>query len=344
MRLPCRLGAATAATVFLLCATAASQPSPTDKALATELFNQGRTLLAQGQTAEACRKLEESQRLDPASGTLLNLAVCHEKQGRTASAWAEFRDARVLAQRDNRDDRVALADEHIRALEGKLSKLTVNVPPAATAPALVVELDGGALPPDAWGIPLPVDPGEHTIEASAPGRSTWTGKVLVGPEGDVQTVALPKLESSAPGPPRTSPPLPSAPAASTGPAPLQGEAPTAAAPTFDPTRRTIAIVAGAVGLVGIGIGSYFGVLAFAKKSESDAECPGGQCSDRGVQLNDTAKLAADISTVAFATGIVGVAAGTYLWLTSRRASSSTSVRVVPRLSQTTAGVGLQGTF
>jgi len=55
--------------------------------------------MKQGDYAAACPKLEESQRLDPALGTLLNLADCREQEGNVATAWSLFRDAESLARR-----------------------------------------------------------------------------------------------------------------------------------------------------------------------------------------------------------------------------------------------------
>ncbi|MGA3123434.1 MAG: Tex-like N-terminal domain-containing protein, partial [Polyangiaceae bacterium] len=97
-------------------ARAWADPTDQDKALATSLYDEGRALFSQNKVSEACRKLEESQRLVPAHGTLLNLAACHEREGLAASAMAEFREARELAERDHDSDRVAFADEHLKAL------------------------------------------------------------------------------------------------------------------------------------------------------------------------------------------------------------------------------------
>lgn len=72
---------------------AATQPSTTDKATADALFRAGKELLESGKVAEACAKLAESQRIDPRLGTLLNVAACHEQEGRTATAWSEFNEA-----------------------------------------------------------------------------------------------------------------------------------------------------------------------------------------------------------------------------------------------------------
>ncbi len=54
-----------------------AQPSDQDKALAATLFDEARALMAQDKVSPACRKLEESRRLDPLPGTVLNLAACH---------------------------------------------------------------------------------------------------------------------------------------------------------------------------------------------------------------------------------------------------------------------------
>ena len=145
-------------------------PGATDsRALAEMLFFAGRGLMEAGRYAEACAKLSESYRLDPASGTLLNLGVCHQKEGKIASAWGEFRQALGDARKANRADREKLASEAIAQLEPELPFLTLVVPEAVRRiPGLVISRNGVPLNAAAWNTELPADPGEVEVEERAP--------------------------------------------------------------------------------------------------------------------------------------------------------------------------------
>ena len=66
--------------------------------------------------AEACAKFTKSQQLDPSAGTFINLALCHESEGKVATAWAEFNEALSQAVKDGRADREQAARDHIGAL------------------------------------------------------------------------------------------------------------------------------------------------------------------------------------------------------------------------------------
>src|SRR5258705_1256687 len=185
---------------LLICAHARAEPTAADKSLATQLFKEGRTLVDQGKVAEGCRKLEESQRLDPGGGTLLNVALCHEKEGRTATAWTEFTEALGIAKKDDRSQRIELAQTQIAALEPTLSRLIIQVPEGSDLPELEIKRDGSAIRRAAWGTAMPVDPGEHLVEASAHGKIAWKHAVAVGAKTDTKTIVVPPLEN-APTPP-----------------------------------------------------------------------------------------------------------------------------------------------
>ncbi len=172
---------------------AMAQTSADDQALATVLFQKGKALLSEGQVAQACPAFEESQRLDPSGGTILNLALCHELEGRLAHAWSEFNEAVLFARKDGRHDREAAASERARALEPRMSRLTVVVPAGTQVEGLRVEHDGHELARAAWSTPIPVDGGEHVIRASAPGREPFETKVTIANEAESKTVEIPVL-------------------------------------------------------------------------------------------------------------------------------------------------------
>ncbi|HEU4412963.1 MAG TPA: hypothetical protein VFS43_47415 [Polyangiaceae bacterium] len=309
---------------------ARAAPRPEDEAVADELFRQGRAALEARDYGAACAKFAESQRLSPRGGTLLNLARCHELEGKTASAWAEFGAALRQAKREGRPDREQIAREHLGALEARLSRLTVVVPPAADLPGLVVRCDGTEFKRAVWGGAVPVDPGPHVVEASAPGRLPFRASVRVGPEGDRQSVTLPPLREA-----------PSDPAAGR-------EAPGPAAP---PPWRSIGWAALGVGAAGLGVSALFGGLAIAEGREADDRCGGDgdpeRCLDRrGVRANERAKSFADASTLSAAFGLALAGAGIYLVLSHPRGAApgaparppASAIVVGPR------GVGLVARF
>ena len=282
---------------------ALAQPSETDKSLAQSLFEQGKQLMDSGAFSQACPKLQESQRLDPGGGTLLNLALCHEQEGKIASAWTEFKEALGMARRDSRQERIDAAEEHIAALEPKLPRLTLTVPNAS--PGEDLQLDGNAIGNAAWGGPLSLDPGSHQVTAAAPGKKGWTTTFSIA-VAEKRSLAVPALEAEAAGPaqPPAAPTKPGEPRAAT-PAPAEHAKSGSAA----------GWIVGGAGIVGVGVGSYFGLQAFAKRKDSNKLCPTDTtCQGDGAKYNTQAYTAAWISDIGFGVGIVGLGVGTYLLL------------------------------
>lgn len=287
-------------------AGAAPAVSDEDKAVATALFKEGRRLIENGDVSAACRKFEESQRLDPGGGTLLNLAACHEREGRTASAWTEFSAALAQARKDGRADRASVAQERVTALEARLARLTIVVRDAGSARDLEVTIDGVAVRSPAWGVPLPVDPGPHVVEARATGFEPWHGSTTIAADADRQTVEIPLLV-----------PVPPAPAVQPAPSPPRVEAPAAATapPRSFPLRDVLMVSVGVLGVAGVGLGSYFGLHAISLERSAQGGCPGGRCTDAAVATSQSATTDADLSTVAFAIGAAGLAGAAVLFFT-----------------------------
>jgi hypothetical protein len=316
----------------------AQQPAPSDAAMAETLFEEAKKLMAQSDYAAACPKLAESNRLDPGSGTLTALALCHEQQGKTASAWAEFIEVVDQAQRAGRADRVKFAQQHVTALEPKLSRLTITV--TQSTAGLEVRRDGVVVGNAAWGMAAPVDPGEHVVEASGTGKRTWSARVTVGADGDTKSIAVPALEDEAPPPTTTTRPPP----------PRRDEAePPAVPPETGGSQRTIGLVLGGAGVVAIGVGSFFGLRAISESSDAKKLCSPSSCTNPdAVATNDDAKTAAIVSDVAIGAGIVAVLAGGYLFLSAPSGAPAAgpkqpeALRVAPAVGRNGAGLILRG--
>jgi hypothetical protein len=175
-----------------------AQGNSSDKAAARALFDEGRKLAAQGKHGDACPKFEESQRIEPGVGTMFHLADCQEATGKTASAWAMFLEvASKLKAEGGQADKEQAARQRAAALEPKLSRLKIVVPEGVAVPGLSVNRDGRETGKGSWGTAIPVDPGKHVIEASAPGKKTWTMTIEVGKDGANDLVTIPALQEGA---------------------------------------------------------------------------------------------------------------------------------------------------
>jgi serine/threonine-protein kinase len=318
---------------------AAAQPSASDKAAAEALFDDAQRKMQSGKLGEACVKFEQSQRIDPAIGTLLYLADCYERSGRLASAWATFREGASMARSVGQSDRADAGDKRAAALEPRLGKLLLQVDAGTRAlEGLVVEHGGKAVNPALYGVSSPVDAGKHQVSVSAPGHEPWSSVVEVK-DGAESRLAVPGLVKLAP-PVTELPPEAAAPA----PAP----APAAPPPDVDTGdgdgQRTLGLVLGGVGLAGVAVGSVFGISAINKNSDAEKLCPRGDvCDDPdGVTLTDDAKRAALASNIAFGVGGAALIAGAVLYLTAP--SDKTTVAVAPALGPRGGFIQLGGRF
>src|SRR6185312_2963613 len=184
------LAAASMAAAVLLCAAGArAQAHDSSRAQADAAFREGQQLLTAGQVAAACAKLEESERLDPKIGRLLNVAYCHEKQGRIASAWHEYDQAAAMAVQAHQAEREKFARKHAAELAKRLAflHLDLGTPPDGAQ----VSVDDKPLARDQWAVPFAVDPGQHTIAVQAPGYETRTESVNITGTGETRVVVAP---------------------------------------------------------------------------------------------------------------------------------------------------------
>jgi hypothetical protein len=325
--------------------------SQTDPATAQVLFDEAKGMMTLGNFAAACPKLAESNRLDPGTGTLTALAVCHEAIGKTATAWAEFVQVVSDARQAGRMDREQFAQQHIAALEPNLAKLTIAIEPnVSSARGFEVRRDGQPIGQASWGAAVPMDPGEHIVEARAEGKKPWWVKVTFGKTMVLKTVTVPILEdvtdpTAAPAPwivPNAAPP------------PVDSAAP--AAPAAPPTngfagmsrstQRTVAWALGGTGVAAAVIGIGFGVDAISKSNDVKSRCP-GPCTDQNViGENSAAKTSAVVADVAIVGALLTLGAGAALYFTApedapaAKAAEPIAFRLVPAVSPRGGGVVL----
>lgn len=212
--------------------------------------------MAAGKPEEACPKYAESERIDPQLGTLLHLGECYATLNKTASAWTSFKEASdIAAQRS--DPRASKIRERLSALEKNLSNLVIVV--ASTEPAaLEVRQDGAIVGRAGWGTPIPVDPGEHKLSATSPGAKPREVAFTVPDKPQTVTVNLPPIELL---PATDPPPAQAANDAHAGNTASANVTPDQSRSWFSQHQRAVGLVIGGVGVVGVGVGSAFGLMA-----------------------------------------------------------------------------------
>jgi hypothetical protein len=329
---------------------ASAQSSWADKATATQLLEDAEKLKAAGNLAAACPKYDESQRRRPDLDTLLKVADCYELVGKTASAWAAFREAKEMAahQRGSgpSEPREEIARARIAALDPKLSRLTLQVA-APDTPGLEVRQDGKPVGRGVWGSAVPIDPGPYQLTASAPGKKTWSQTIELGAQGGAKIeVTVPALENES----SVAPSIPAG--ASTnaaGSGSVMASTPAASPASTWTSQRTIGFVVMGIGGAAAAVGTIFGLMATSKVSDRDAICPSStNCTReeafRIAGLTDEAKADATRSQIGFVIGATAIVGGIALVLTapSRRPETAMTARISPWMGTTSAGISLGG--
>jgi len=290
LALPLILGA-------LSLATPARAVEPRDAAAAEVLFRRAKELLAKGEIHEACASFSESLRLDPATGTLLNLAACEEREGKLASAWQHFVDARAGLPAG--DFRIAFADKRIEALEPRVPKLTLTLgEPSKDARVFRDDVELGA---PSLGVAIPTDPGRHVISVRAVGRAE-TSVVVVLAEAEQKAVGL-ELGS---------------------PTPIEERA---GAPNEPPatTQRTLGYVVGGAGALALTVGIVSAFITVDAASRYKKNCHDGACSAQGLDAASTGRTFEVVSPIAIGAGVVALGVGAYLVLAAPKRKGNAAI-------------------
>ena len=313
---------------LLYAGLAGAEPSALQRSTAEALFQQGVELTQTQNYAEACPKFEASLEVDRAIGTMLRLADCYDRAGKSASAWGLFEQVAALAAGNSDETRLDIARERLSDLEQRLSLIQLVFPEALAGRALHVQLGAVVVPRAAAASPLPIDPGPAKLSVSEPGYATWrsTPVVPVGPS--LIRVEVPVLE----------------------PTPIAPAAPSSAPPAPESSIPAWSYVLGAAGLAGMGVGGYLAYRAHATNEDSLPECRPGDvnaCTPRGVQIRNDARALAHGSTISFAAGGVALLAAVSIAVWGRETSekpATSSVRAQAFASTERVDFSLQGEF
>lgn len=310
-----------AATLMALLVSTVAMAQGKDPSAADALFRAGREAMKNKDYATACPKFAESQRLDPAAGTLLNLAQCEEGLGKTASAVQHYKDAAELFP--PADPRVAIAKDRIAALSPKVPKLTIKLETGAPEGTKVVR-SGVELGPASLGMALPVDPGEQVVVVSAPGRAEKKTTIVIK-AGESREVTVEAGEDAAGG---------------TAGQPAKEKAPDSGSGRGS-TVRTLGYVTGGLGLIGLGAGTYF--VLKAKDQDDKAlktyDQASGTCMDQNcVDWTDKSRTSSKIATAGFIGGGVLLVTGIVMVIAAPSSSAP------PSSSKVAVGIGGPGTW
>lgn len=317
-----------ALTLTLVVKSSPAMAESAHESTASDLLKDAELLMAEGKVANACPRYAESYRLDAQLGVLFRLAECHERLGKTASAWRSFRELAALAERQG-DARQAVALQRAIAIESRLSRLRVVVPVQSLVDGLEVHRNGVLLAPALWGAALPVDPGQYTITFSAPGRSSSIRQVRFWGEGSSQTVTAPLLQkASVPGVAKPGEPKLVPASATANPGHIQ---------------RGIGWAALGTSAGGFAIGLAFSVERMNRLAERDAICPSSvgclATEKRRIdELTSQARSATELAVVASTLGVALATTGLVLIVTA--ADGTRALSAAPWLGGNAAGLAI----
>lgn len=316
---------------------ASPQLAHADTSVAEQLFQQGLAAMNEEDYATACDAFAGSNRADPSPGTQINLALCFERQKKWASAWGWYRSAAGLAQQRGQTERVETAEEAAKRLAPQLHYLVVSAPESLEE--LSVTRGGVHLPVAVGGkeTPLPVDPGEHTIEVTARGKRPWSTVIVIPDEPGTAHVDVPPLADVPPE------------ASDTFVAP-----PPPVAANDGSTQRLVGIAVGGAGIAaGVAAGGVYllarsvaGERNKIRREANDMTDPAAAASHH--RIADSKHRAAEkdqiiaISLAGGAAVLVGV--GAVLYFTAPKAGTEKGAAVAPLVGPGFAGLSLGGAF
>lgn len=324
---------------------ASAAPAP-ERSKAEQLFIQGKERMAQGFYAQACAMLGESYSLDPATGCLLALALCHEREGRLASARTEYLEAAARARAEADTKRESAATARASALAKQVSTIEVLLSPDIKDYKPVVRINGHIVSPQELGARIPVDSGAAVIEASAETREPWRKTVQVPRSGSL-LVMIPGLAAS-PKDAHGTKPAPKQAHTSQTPARLPARSQRLHDSPRNPAIKRASIALMSAGSVGLVVGGIFGLRAVVRNRASEDGCDLETCTPEAREDREAARRSGNVASGFMSAGVVLAASGLVMFLMDRRAHKQSGAQgafqLTPWFSPAGGGASARGSF
>lgn len=281
----------------------AADPEPSaaeqeQKSKAQKAFDDGSKLFDGRKYAQALTAFQASYAAVPSPNSHLMMARCLRELSKPADAYREYlavaKEARDKGPRYESTARAA--DEEREELKTKIAMLTVKL--AAPPDGATFKLNGNPIEPAAFNEEMIVEPGTVVITGESPDGATAKAEATVS-VGSVATVELKFGEPPAVAPPPPPPPKPVVAQASTSGLPL----------------RTLAYVAGGVGVLGLGAFGVVGSMSTSKYNDLKDKCTAG-CPPGSQDDIDSGKQLQTFANIGLIVGAVGIGAGATLFVLS----------------------------
>ena len=307
-----------------------------DRATARDLAKQGLEFEEAGDCGKAIERLERAESLFHAPIHVQHLGHCYAKLGRLVEAAEAYRKLTMETLAPNAPPVFKAAIEEAKIelpkLEPRLAHLTIV--PKEAYPALVVSVDGHAVPAAALGVSRAADPGKHTIHATATGFADTDVPVELK-EGGAETVTLeltPGVSSVGSGATTTGTAGSAGSAGSSsagqGGAPLGDDGPSRPFPW-----KTVGLVTAGVGGVALIVGAIEGLSAKSKFDSLQSSCPDKRCPanyDLAAQQSSVRSASSLANVMLIGGGILVVAGvGMVVLAPKRPADPSVSLNLGP---------------
>ena len=304
------------------------------KAEAGKSYQRGAEAFAAGELDKALEEFKRSLDVVSSPNSRLMLARTLAKLGRTADAYAELEqtvtDAEAAAQIDKKyASTVDAARAELAEVRSQVGLVSVRVSGSTGDDSLSV--GGRAIEQTSWDRPVAVMPGKvRVVLRTAKGETARDVDVAAGGSATVELA----------------PPAPQA-------KPVAEPPPVVEVSTSSSNTKTLGLVAGGIGLVGIASFAVFGGLNNSKFRKLEDECINNRCSADLESEKDSGKTYQTIANVSLAVGAVGIATGAVLLIVSggdgdpqseARARRQRARAQLPRLGVGLGYVDVSGSF